>query len=105
VIGYWISPSQYRLVHPVTQRTQDIVFEGEQTDAWEKVIQARSVRAEQELAQPRHPDEPHVIYKGNIVKTAFANDVYNDSILTGKVEPAPGLKHFFEKPMHERTLW
>jgi hypothetical protein len=105
MIGYWVSPAQYRLVHPVTRRTQDIVFQGERTDAWEKVIRARSVHAEQELAQPRHPAEPRVIHKFNIAKTAFANDVYNDKILAGKVEPAPGLGHFFDKPTYDRTVW
>lgn len=89
-------------MHPITGRTQDIVFQGKRTDAWEKVIRARTIRAEQELAKPRRPDEPHIVYRGDIARTAHANDVYNDQILTGKVAPCPDIattRYFFEKPM------
>jgi len=113
MLGYWMSPGpdgvrrQYRFVHPKTLRTQDVVFQGPPSDNWEKVIKAREPHALVELAGPK-PEQPHVSRMYNTARTAFTNDVYNDLILTGKVEPCPDpgtTKYFFEKPGRERGLW
>jgi hypothetical protein len=110
MIGRWMPAGvdgvrrQYRFVHPLTLRTQDVWFTGDASDRWEKVIKAREPHMLVELAGPK-PSSPQVSRMYSISKTAFANDVYNDLILTGKVEPAPSLKHFFDKPERKRTLW
>jgi len=100
MVGFWVSAQQYRLKHPISGRTQDIYFEGAPSDEWEKIIRARTPIAEKELAEARQPNEPHVARRYSIRRTAFANDVFNDTILTGKVEPCPDIansRYFFSK--------
>jgi hypothetical protein len=99
--GYWIAPSRYRFKHPLTGRSQDIIFDGKPREEWEKVIRARRPYAEKELSKAVAPGTPATVSrKYNINRTAFSNDVYNDLILTGKVEPCPdpgNSRYFFSK--------
>ena len=52
MIGYWLTPTQYRIKHPVSGRTQDILFEREREDL-DLIIKYRKKLAETELAEPK----------------------------------------------------
>lgn len=53
--GYWVTPQQYRFVHPVTQRKQDMVFPNAvnaDPDVLDRLIHDQERRAMHELASP-----------------------------------------------------
>tara|TARA_Y100000310_G_scaffold258860_1_gene267404 strand:- start:11480 stop:11797 length:318 start_codon:yes stop_codon:yes gene_type:complete len=53
--GFWLSPQQYRFTHPVTRRTQDMVFENAERhdpDDLDTIIRDQERKALTELASP-----------------------------------------------------
>lgn len=58
-MGVWLSPSQYRLTHPVTRRTQDLYFEHPERHDPEdltRIIRDQERKALKSLADPK-PDK------------------------------------------------
>ena len=103
LVGYWVTPIHYRIKQTMNGRTQNIIFEGKPKEEWEKVIRACTKRCETELLGP----VDHKKRRYSISRTAHANDVFNDQILTGKIEPCPPVwsRYWGEKPGVERELW
>ena len=111
--GYWRGPRNYRIVHPVSGRHQDIVF-GPNFQKWdnvEMIVRAAKKRAESELAGPKAPDTgaPRVAHLYNTAKTLHALGVYEE-VLKGKIEPSPlpwvpGERRYYgDYPKHPRAL-
>ena len=106
---FWLSKRQYRFKHPETGRTQDIYFnDAEESDDWPVIIKARRAYAENELCVEKENPKPKLVGKFDTAAVAHSNRVFNDQILTGKIDPCPDIatsKYFFEKPSRLRTLW
>lgn len=71
MIGYWTAPWQYRIKHPTTGRTQDIVFDGTKDgEAMETIIRHQKRRAAVDLLGP--PEKPKVSRRYRTDRSAFA---------------------------------
>jgi len=95
MIGYWVQALQYRIVHPVTRRTQDLIFEREREDL-DLIVKYCKEKAKKELASPK-PPTPEPVRRYNVPRTLTALRAYEEW-KTGRWEIPTAKEQFEMKP-------